>query len=99
MGGDRAVQPAGVWGSAWSKVIQPQDDGMGEIATGDGHWRTSSVLAAERNLGQEMEPQSGELVGVTCLVRGSQETRGWFQHFGERPGRLSGSGSVPLQPY
>lgn len=26
---------------------------------------------------------------MTCLGRGSQEARGWFQHFGERPGRLT----------
>lgn len=53
----------------------------------------------ERDLGLEKEFQSEDSMGVTCFGRGSQEARGWFQHFGERPGHSQGSGSAPLQPH
>lgn len=60
---------------------------MGRWHGGDHHrrcWGPHLFLKRERDLGLEKEFQSEDSMGVTCFGRGSQEARGWFQHFGER---------------
>lgn len=78
--------------------MQPWGNDMGEITTGDAGDLIYSRRERERNLGPE-ESQSEDSMGVTCFGRGLQEARGWFQHFGERPGHSQGISSAPLQQH